>query len=725
MATSKAKAPARRVDWSLTPRGPVSGTAQGALALAAVAVAGDVATISPLWGGAATAAGAVATVVRSAHLAHPPAALLYRLGCWLGAGGWLTYTLAAGLWTQTAWVSLGLGALTAGIMSPLGRTSSRKSRAASSGRALVLGRTAKIGEDWERRIHRVCRIRATVTGVTTWPTRCGYDVHVELPGAGSTRAQLATAADALATDARLPTGCGVEVGPGAHRGAVVLRVATVNRLAEDIDYPADYRPRSILDPAALGEFRNSDRAEVLLREPSGLVIGQKGSGKTNILHVLTAEIGLCRDALVWHIDLNGGGMSQAWLHPWLEGDSPRPAVDWAAATPAEALLIAQTAVAIAKDRKRSTRALKIRQNVSLMPVSPDLPEIVIVLDEGGETMAPANRDPVLRQLREALEELQRIGRNEACNVIVSALRATGDMIAPNVKKQSGVRVGMFVQDEEELSFLFGWHRGISTEDLPGPGCGFVMAGQGRPRPFRAYYMQPGDVVDAATAVARIRPELDEAARQIAGAAYATRHDRMRAAFTDLDTLAVDVDTEQLPATRPAPAPAAGTGRRHLSAVPCGTDATTWPDLRTMTTKPATPPAATSAADWPDLLPRQRLHAEQIRPVPVEPAVPARPIPELLRRALAAFDTARTTRLHSEELAAALGILTADHDGDRPDVLALAALLRPLGVAPLPNPFSRGGQRGRGYERDDLTAAAGRIARGEIEVPAEVADWPAA
>ncbi|WP_432924285.1 hypothetical protein ACQPZZ_29085 [Microbispora sp. CA-135349] len=152
MATTKAsarktpgKAEARRADWSLAPRGPVSGTAQGALALAAAAVAGDLATVSPVWGGAVTAAGAVATVIRSHHLAHPPAALLYRLGCWLGAGSWLMYTLAAGLWNQGAWAALGIGALTAGLLSPLGRAVPRRTGQAGTGRALVLGRTARIG----------------------------------------------------------------------------------------------------------------------------------------------------------------------------------------------------------------------------------------------------------------------------------------------------------------------------------------------------------------------------------------------------------------------------------------------------------------------------------------------------------------------------------------------------------------------------------------------------
>ena len=77
-------------------------------------------------------------------------------------------------------------------------------------------------------------LAVTVTDVRMWATGTGYDVHLDLPGAGSTLAQISGAADALATDARLPEGCGVEVSPGTHRGAVILRVSTVNRLEEEI-----------------------------------------------------------------------------------------------------------------------------------------------------------------------------------------------------------------------------------------------------------------------------------------------------------------------------------------------------------------------------------------------------------------------------------------------------------------------------------------------------------
>lgn len=75
--------------------------------------------------------------------------------------------------------------------------------------------------------------------------------------------------------------------------------------------------------------------------------------------------------------------------------------------------------------------------------------------------------------------------------------------------------------------------------------------------------------------------------------------------------------------------------------------------------------------------------------------PDRPIPDLLRRVLAAFDQARDDRIHSEVLAAVLGIDSV-HD--------LAEQLSHYGIRSRKNSFERGGIRRRGYDRGDVLAA---------------------
>ncbi|MDP9864027.1 MULTISPECIES: hypothetical protein [Streptosporangium] len=674
--------PTPRPDWSLTPRGTVSATAQGALALAALASIGDLTGLNPIWGGAATAAGALGTVVVSAHHDHGPASLLYRLGCWLGAGAWWTYTLATTPWNLNTFAALGIGALTAGLLAPLGRHTPRAPR--RPGTALVLRHTSRIGAEWEARIQRVCRLRVTVTDVTMWATRTGYDVHLDLPGAGSTLAQISGAADALATDARLPEGCGVEVGPGMHRAAVVLRVSTVNRLEEEVPFPPLTTSASITDPVEIGEYRNGDVVQVPMRQASALVIGQTGSGKTILLNVLTSGVARCRDALVWHIDLNGGSLSQMWLAPWLDGRTDRPAVDWAASTPAEALDMALAALRIAKDRKTSARKLKIAADTTLMPVSPDLPEIVIFLDEGAEAVSPGDRS--VRELREALEEIQRIGRDSAVRIVASSLRSTSDVLPPMIKKMSHVRIAMYVQDQSELGLMYEHNRAVNVADLPGPGCGFVQIGQATPRPFKGQYMLPSTVISAAVQIAAVRPELDERAQRFAGRAYADRYERMHAAFTDHDTDDAEGYERAIPAAPVAPA-------RHLTVLPGGGGAEAWADPFDLARHRPAAPAPTSAAAWPE--PRRPiLRAEQIHPV--NPAPQTRPVPPIMARALAAFAAADAERLHSAELADALGLSQTE----------LADALRPYGIAPLEQPFKRSGTRARGYALEDFRVIAG-------------------
>ncbi|GAA3039604.1 hypothetical protein [Streptosporangium longisporum] len=728
--TTKTKTKAgqsRPVDWSLKPRGPVSATAQGVLALAALATVGDAVDLAPVWGCAATAAAAVGTVVTSAHRQLAPSALMYRLACWIGAGSWWSWTLVDTPWSQTTWAALGIGALSAVITAPLGRITARRQVEAPRAGALVLRSSARLAAEWEARIRQVCNIAVIVSDVRTWDNGAGYDVQLSLPPTGATRPQIASRAEALATAADLPDGCSVEVRgvEGAGRSQVLVRVSTVNRIAQTILYPADYSPRSVLEPIVLGEYANSDPAGAEVREEASLVAGKRGSGKTTLLQVISIALGRCRDNIVWHLDLNGGGLTQPWIDVWLNGRVQRCPIDWAAPDLAEGKLMLAAAIAIAKHRKASYRKLKKTHNVNLLPVSATLPQITIVLDEGANAVAD-------RELGKLIGELQNIGRNEAVNLIISSLRPTGDLVPVNMRKQSGVRVQMYGPDAEELAHMFGWTVGgkLSMDQLGGKGTGFLSLDGSAPRPFRGYNVLPDQVEEAALAIAAMRPDLDEASAQAAGTAYESRLERMRRAFSDRDSAEVDESLEQEPqASSPGArfSPAAPAGPRRLRVVPRGVDAASWTAPMELA-RGTRPVASTSnAASWGDPVLSGRLRAEQMHPVqgpatPAGPTAEVRPVPEILRRALATFDALGAERLHSEELAVALGICTAEGKGD---AVALADLLRPLEVRPLPNKFYRTGQERRGYARVALQTAAERVGHGEIEVPAAVAAWPAA
>lgn len=718
MSTTTRSTP--KYDLSLGHRGVVSSVTQGSLALAAIAAAGGAAHI-PAYGGGVMLIGALCHLIKGARRAWSSEAILYRLGCWAGAGGWLSYTLYGNhvIWSKPSLISLAVGAGAAGMLSEFAYTDSSEKKPSG---ALVLRSAARASNEWEDRFRRVCKAAVRVPNIRDWDNGFGYDVFGEIPAnSGMTLKQIAGRSDALATDADLPDGCGIEFERAGSRAKFVAHVSTENRLVATIDYPEDYSPRSIYDDMPIGEYRNSDPALINLRENSGVVVGQKRSGKTNTLDVITAGVGRCADALVLHIDLNGGGISQAWLHPWLNGETDRPAILWAASTPMEALYLTTVQLAIAKHRKSAYRDYKVTSDDKLLRISKQLPEWVTVVDEGAESMGTgATNDPVLRKLKANLEEIQRIGGNEGMNIVPSALRATQDMISGAVVKQSRVRIGMLMQDPEEISYLFGWQHRDATDpaELAGQGTGFLSSGE-TPRPFKAFFMRPSQVVRAAIVIANQRGELDEESRKVADGRfeidledgrppivvenlYSDRLKRMRDAFAGNTVEAAEELADTVPAYTPTPAP---TSRSLV-------DPADWPDL-TAATQSTGHLDLSDPANWPDLsAPAQPAR----QAVGVLTAAPVQAVPVLLRQALAAFDAADDDRMHSETLAQSLGI---------GDPLKLAALFRPLEVTTLPNQFIRNKQNRRGYARDDIQNAANRIACGEIEVPAEVAEWPAA
>lgn len=740
---TKTKASKTSADWSLAPRGVVSTTVQAGMALVAVSSVGQVAHIHPVWGATAGAVGALGHTASAAHHDHGPAPILYRLGCWTGAGGWLTWAWATGsTWHPSSLAALAIGAIGAGVLAPITRPKpSKRSGAKPAGTEVVPANRpgGQVGAEWERRFLRVTRVPVQVIGVETWDNDGGFTLTCALPEGGATREGLARYSAALAADARLPEGCGVEFLRGGHRGVFKAAVTTVNRLGSadgdpvKLHYPASYTPQSILDGIGLGEHRDGSVARIPMREESMLLIAPKGGGKTNVLDIANLEIGRCTDAMAWHIDLNGGGMSQLWLAPWLAGDMDEPAIDWAASTPEEALMMAVVMLEIARDRKTSARHLKQAHNTKLLPVSADMPEIVPMVDEGAEALSPSNNDPIVKQLRAALEEVQRIARNEAVNPMISSLRPTQDHLPIGLFKQARTRIALFGTDEGDLGHMFGWRSGISPDDLPSKGTGFVRLDGGLPRAFKAWYLEPAQIADAARAIAGIRPRLDPRAVEIANAEYeidfgdgpvrlaniyAGRHERMRQAFNGEEVTLPYVDGQPTRRTKTAPASSTRSASGGQDGTPRlrvvkGSAAASWPEPFAQPTAAQT--GGTRASDWPEpkfgsartALPvktaaRAELPAGDPATTPTPTATVDRDaVPEILRRAEAAFAAAEDDRMHSEVLATALGA---------GDVWKLAELMRSVGVTPAPSKFMRNGATKRGYLLADIRTAIGEHAR---------------
>ncbi|WP_435279310.1 hypothetical protein [Streptomyces sp. 1222.5] len=552
-----------KLDWDAK-HGAITGPINTGLAALAVGYAGHTLTMPWEWAALTAGAGAVGSHI-AGHRHHVTSATLaLRAAGWLGAAGWCSWAIAQGPWSQWGMGSLlagvlGLGAAMAGAHHVEQKAEEQRAeKEAAARRATLDGKRKQIADEWEDRIVRVCAGAVVqIVGVEVWESGGGFSLDGEC-GAGGTRwKDVAVYKDQLAADAKLPEGCGVDVGPSAHRGAVLIHVSTTNRLVDDVYYPEDYSPLTVNEAAPLGVLRDGTPEGPVNRQASMLVVGQRGSGKTNLLNVMIANQCRMVDSLTWVIDLNGGGLALKWMRAWAAAGKPgRPPIDWVADTPEKARAMAAALVRVAKARKVGYQDREIAANDDKLPVDAEVPEIRVLNDEGAEIFSiRSRRKEILRAISEDLIQTLEIARAAAVNETTSGLRATQDVLSdPQVLKQSTFKAGMKVADDSELNYFFGYNHNASAEDAPYPGCALVRDGDSQVHPLKVYRMRPSQILDVVKATADRHPELDELSRKAAGEAYEQR-------WMNTDHLFGGPVPDPTPATEepPAPAPQRGSG----------------------------------------------------------------------------------------------------------------------------------------------------------------------
>lgn len=486
---------------------------------------------------------------------------IFQAACWTAAGIWVTWQNAAGL-SWVGFVILAVATAAATMLGPAFSAESLAKAEAQSRAALTpavppghVQTMSDVEAGYARLINKGLNIGAKetvlVSDVTPWTNRGGVDVAGEFP-AGSLieLGALAELQTKLAAALRLPVGCTVQAVPGAHQGAWRLRITKRDVLAEEVDYPSDYQPRSAREPYPIGRVSYGDLVNIETYQSAGVFAGRRGSGKTVLLHNITAALVQCVDDVVWHADLGGGGIAAPWVMPWAQGRAGRPAVDWAARDAYEALAMAEVGLAIAKDRKARYQRLLIEQNTDVLPIGrmPDgtmLPMITIIVDEGGEVFGEgASRVAALAAAK--LRELQRIGRAMCVNVIFSVQRGVATYVDSDMKKGCGVLAVGMVQDDDEVAYMLDWKQGVRAVDLVHKGEFFIKReGDRLPFKFRTWHLLPVQIGQLAVWAAAngTLPELDPAARRIAGDVYA---DRWTRAAEWLTILRGDADVATVP-----------------------------------------------------------------------------------------------------------------------------------------------------------------------------------
>lgn len=557
---------AKAVDWDAG-HTPATGTINAAYTALAVAAAGHETGLPAAWAVAAAGAGALGSVI--AGKAREPrlsgGSLALRASSWLAAGGWVSWALAQ----ETVWTwpvigpllmtACGLGSL-ASAFGAKRRRAEERANAASA--ALFRVRT---GQEWSDRIARVCNIEGCIVhNIEPWkdengqPTGAGFTLEIQMPPGGRTWRDLAINTDGLASDAGLPEGCGIEVYAGAGRDRTIVKVQLVNALLTTQNVPHDASELSFEGSFDIGVLRDGGLATVNIREFSMMLAGAKRTGKTNELLAIITRLLRMPNLLVWVIDFNGGGLALQWLRMWDELGRPgRPPIDWVASTPDEAEQLAEAAVRVAKARKIEYQQLMADANTDLLPMTADIPGILIITDEGAEVYA----DPRTQRVANPMKEVLRIAGASGVNQINCFLRATasttGDTI---IKSQSQVRVGMRMADEAEISYLLGHRSGVTPQDMPERGYGALTMDESKSASvFRGWRVLPSDIKWFVENTAKYRKNagLDDVSRRAAGEVYRTRwsDDRAGYIFTGCQTKAASAaaNTNNPPEAPAAPA----------------------------------------------------------------------------------------------------------------------------------------------------------------------------
>ncbi|MDQ1047391.1 hypothetical protein [Streptomyces sp. V4I2] len=553
-ATAKQQSSGPVLDWAAG-HGPVTGALSATTGAFAVATTGAATSMPPGWVLAVGVAGAVGHTVVGLRVRNAGRTLATRAASWLIGAGWTTWAMTTGPLTWAALGSLatiGVGIGAAARSAALYEEAREEEAIAAEQRQIALELSAErraIAAEWMDRIQRVCSITVRVLGVEMWETGAGYSIDAELPSGGATWNRIAGESPRLSADARLPHGCTATASPGIDQGRVIIDVTTVNVLEEERTYPADYSPLSLHTGIPWGYRTNASQILAYLREQCALIVGPTGSGKTNMVHAILAGFARAEDVLTWVIDLNAGSAGLPWVLPALNGEivrkdgkPVRPGIDWLAGTFDEAMTMLDTAVRVAKQRKMGYQDLLSKANTDLLPISPRIPQIMLVIDEGAEILASPDRQ--VRKLGEKILEVIRIARAMGVRTVLTALGATGSVLSNlMIRREAKVRVALTGGETEgmDLSKMFPGTRGLRVDQAPHKGAGFMATPESPAALFKAWRILPNQIREIIAATSDSHPVLDAVSAKAAGPAYARRWDAERTAWMRDQVVTDDAD----------------------------------------------------------------------------------------------------------------------------------------------------------------------------------------
>jgi hypothetical protein len=465
-------------------------------------------------------------------------------------GTWTVFAEQAGLWTGAT-----LGAWLAGlaVLSPLGLAAALRRRKPEPPPAFVpamiepdplaveMGKfedlLAEVLPEMKGDRVRVVHLEETVAGRV---------VRLQLPRSGGvTITTLADTARKIEVMLQAQEGAvGFELGD--HSGDVIMRIRERDGLRDAATLTPELRARTINEPLVMGRQEDGSWLKILFREMHALVVGTTGSGKSNWINVLIAQLASCNDTVIWMIDMKNGRAAKPWFQAWEDGRADAPPIDWVATTREEAWLMMEAVLMAAHVRSKSG----IGGN-KIIP-TPALPEICLLVDEtaiifGAErgTRSELGEDAHTNvQFIRKEEEVLQTGRSEAVVGIFATQRGTNSMAGSGDSKANlTTRVALKPATRDELQYVIPDVPSLAAKQLAylcqTAGVGLVAQGasvsgitkflhhdhiEGRcgTDHARPHCAPECPVYRSAVDVGNVRPSLDPMTAGALGEAYANR-----------------------------------------------------------------------------------------------------------------------------------------------------------------------------------------------------------
>jgi hypothetical protein len=249
---------------------------------------------------------------------------------------------------------------------------------------------------------------------------------------------------------------------GATASEVIMKVRERDGMAGTATLTQELRARTVNETFAIGVQEDGSYLKVTVRESHIMIIGIMGSGKSNLLNVLIAQLASMVDTVVWMIDMKGGRAGKPWFQAWSEGKAAAPPIDWLATTRDEAELML-TALRTAVD----TRSNSGVGGNKIIP-SPDRPQIIFICDEMadlfGDSTAPTRgelgEDPKLNTwFQKQGVWLTQHARSEAVATCWASQRGTNGMSGTgDMKANIDVSIALKPKKASDLQYIL--------EDVP-------------------------------------------------------------------------------------------------------------------------------------------------------------------------------------------------------------------------------------------------------------------